>query len=48
MEALREHEGILRELESREVLAAQTAMRSHPQASQDRWLESGLDRLLAR
>jgi GntR family transcriptional repressor for pyruvate dehydrogenase complex len=40
MEALREHEGILRALESRDVLAAQTAMRSHLQASQDRWVAS--------
>jgi GntR family transcriptional repressor for pyruvate dehydrogenase complex len=37
-EALREHEAILRALESRDVLAAQTAMRSHLQASQDRWV----------
>ena len=37
-DALREHEVILRALESRDVLAAQTAMRSHLQASQDRWV----------
>lgn len=39
-DALREHEVILRALESRDVLAAQTAMRSHLQASQDRWVAS--------
>jgi len=39
-EALREHEAILRALESRDVLAAQTAMRWHLQASQDRWVAS--------
>ncbi|CAN5456099.1 hypothetical protein BH11PSE9_BH11PSE9_10440 [soil metagenome] len=38
MEALREHEAILRALENRDVLVAQTAMRSHLQASQDRWV----------
>jgi len=38
--ALREHEAILRALESRDVLWAQTAMRSHLQASQDRWVGS--------
>ncbi|HSW03770.1 FadR/GntR family transcriptional regulator [Aquabacterium sp.] len=37
-DALREHEVILRALENRDVLAAQTAMRSHLQASQDRWV----------
>jgi GntR family transcriptional regulator, transcriptional repressor for pyruvate dehydrogenase complex len=36
--ALQEHEAILRALESRDVLAAQTAMRAHLQASQDRWV----------
>ncbi|MBT9596436.1 MAG: FadR family transcriptional regulator [Vitreoscilla sp.] len=40
MEALREHEVILRALEARDVLAAQTAMRSHLQASQERWVAS--------
>ncbi|MDM0116367.1 FCD domain-containing protein [Variovorax sp. J22R133] len=40
MEALREHEAILRAIESRDVIAAQTAMRSHLQASQDRWVAS--------
>ncbi|MBX3588967.1 MAG: FadR family transcriptional regulator [Ramlibacter sp.] len=40
MAALREHEAILRALESRDVLGAQTAMRSHLQASQDRWVAS--------
>jgi GntR family transcriptional regulator, transcriptional repressor for pyruvate dehydrogenase complex len=40
VEALREHEAILRALESRDVLGAQTAMRSHLQASQDRWVAS--------
>jgi GntR family transcriptional repressor for pyruvate dehydrogenase complex len=40
IEALREHEAILRALESRDVLGAQTAMRSHLQASQDRWVAS--------
>lgn len=38
IEALREHETILRALERRDVLGAQTAMRSHLQASQDRWV----------
>ncbi|WP_377152964.1 FadR/GntR family transcriptional regulator [Roseateles sp. UC29_93] len=38
MDAVREHEVILRALESRDVLAAQTAMRSHLQSSLDRWL----------
>jgi GntR family transcriptional repressor for pyruvate dehydrogenase complex len=40
MDALREHEAVLRALESRDVLAAQTAMRSHLQASRDRWVAS--------
>ena len=40
MQALREHEAILRALESRDVLSAQTAMRSHLQASQERWVAS--------
>jgi len=40
LEALREHEAILRALESRDVIAAQTTMRSHLQASQDRWVAS--------
>lgn len=39
-EALHEHEAILRALESRDVLDAQTAMRSHLKASQDRWVGS--------
>lgn len=38
--ALQEHEAILRALESRDVLAAQTAMRAHLQASEQRWVES--------
>lgn len=40
LEALREHEVIARALENRDVLAAQTAMRAHLQASQDRWVAS--------
>jgi GntR family transcriptional repressor for pyruvate dehydrogenase complex len=39
-EALHEHETILRALESRDVLNAQTAMRAHLNASQNRWVES--------
>jgi GntR family transcriptional repressor for pyruvate dehydrogenase complex len=38
MEALQEHEAILRALENRDVLAAQTTMRSHLHASQERWV----------
>jgi len=38
--ALQEHEAILRALESRDVLNAQTAMRAHLGASQNRWMES--------
>ena len=37
--ALQEHEAILRALENRDVLAAQTAVRTHLQASQQRWVE---------
>jgi GntR family transcriptional repressor for pyruvate dehydrogenase complex len=40
MQALHEHEAILRALDSRDVLSAQTAMRSHLQASQERWVAS--------
>lgn len=43
MQALHEHETILRALENRDVLAAQTAMRSHLQASQERWVASRLE-----
>lgn len=39
-EALKEHEAILKALESRDVLDAQNAMRSHLKASQERWVES--------
>jgi GntR family transcriptional repressor for pyruvate dehydrogenase complex len=38
--ALQEHELILRALENRDVLAAQTAMRVHLQASEQRWVEN--------
>jgi GntR family transcriptional regulator, transcriptional repressor for pyruvate dehydrogenase complex len=38
--ALQEHEIILRALESRDVLAAQTAVRAHLQASEQRWVEN--------
>ena len=38
--ALQEHEAILRALESRDVLAAQTALRMHLQASEQRWVEN--------
>jgi GntR family transcriptional repressor for pyruvate dehydrogenase complex len=38
--ALQEHEAVLRALENREVLAAQTAMRVHLQASEQRWVEN--------
>ena len=38
--ALQEHEAILRALESRDVLAAQTAVRVHLQASEQRWVEN--------
>jgi GntR family transcriptional repressor for pyruvate dehydrogenase complex len=40
MAAQHEHESILRALEDRDPLAAQTAMRTHLQASQDRWVAS--------
>ena len=40
MQAQHEHEAILRALENRDVLSAQTAMRSHLQASQERWVAS--------
>lgn len=40
MQALQEHEAIMRALENKDVLGAQTAMRSHLQASQDRWVAS--------
>jgi GntR family transcriptional repressor for pyruvate dehydrogenase complex len=36
--ALKEHEAILRALETRDPLAAQTAMRSHLKASEERWV----------
>lgn len=39
-DALKEHEAILKALESRDVLDAQNAMRSHLKASQERWVES--------
>ena len=39
-EALKEHEAILKALEGRDVLDAQSAMRSHLKASQERWVES--------
>jgi GntR family transcriptional repressor for pyruvate dehydrogenase complex len=38
--ALQEHEVILRALENRDVLASQTAMRVHLQASEQRWVEN--------
>lgn len=38
--ALQEHEAILRALEERDVLAAQTAVRMHLQASEQRWLDN--------
>ena len=38
--ALQEHEVILRALENRDVLAAQTAVRMHLQASEQRWVEN--------
>lgn len=41
-EALQEHEAILKALETRDVLHAQTAMRAHLNASQNRWVESNL------
>jgi GntR family transcriptional repressor for pyruvate dehydrogenase complex len=39
-EALHEHEAILRALENRDVLNAETAMRAHLYASQNRWVAS--------
>ena len=42
VEALREHEAIVQALEGRDVLAAQTLMRGHLLAAQERWLSSGL------
>nr|WP_315427954.1 FadR/GntR family transcriptional regulator [uncultured Albidiferax sp.] len=39
-EALHEHEAILQALERRDVLEAQTAMRAHLKASQQRWVEN--------
>ena len=36
--ALKEHEAILRALEERDPLAAQTAVRSHLKASEERWV----------
>lgn len=38
--ALQEHETILRALENRDVLGAQSAMRMHLQASEQRWVEN--------
>ena len=38
--ALQEHEAILRALENRDVLAAQTSVRMHLQASEQRWVEN--------
>ena len=38
--ALQEHEAILRALENRDVLAAQTAVRMHLLASEQRWVEN--------
>lgn len=38
--ALQEHEAILRALENRDVLAAQTALRMHLLASEQRWVEN--------
>jgi GntR family transcriptional regulator, transcriptional repressor for pyruvate dehydrogenase complex len=38
--ALQEHKAILRALENRDVLAAQTAVRMHLQASEQRWVEN--------
>jgi GntR family transcriptional regulator, transcriptional repressor for pyruvate dehydrogenase complex len=38
--ALQEHEAILRAMESRDVLATQTAVRMHLQASEQRWVEN--------
>jgi GntR family transcriptional repressor for pyruvate dehydrogenase complex len=38
--ALQEHEAILRALENRDVLAAQTALRMHLLASEKRWVEN--------
>lgn len=38
--ALQEHEAILRALENRDALAAQTALRMHLQASEQRWVEN--------
>ncbi len=39
-QALREHEAILKAIESRDGLEAQNAMRSHLMASQERWVKS--------
>jgi GntR family transcriptional repressor for pyruvate dehydrogenase complex len=39
-DALHEHEAIIGALENRDVLNAQTAMRMHLNASQNRWVES--------
>lgn len=38
--ALKEHEAILRALENRDALAAQTTVRQHLQASEQRWVEN--------
>lgn len=38
--ALQEHEAIWRALEARDALGAQTALRMHLQASEQRWMES--------
>ena len=38
--ALQEHEAILRALENRDALAAETAVRMHLQASEQRWVEN--------
>jgi GntR family transcriptional regulator, transcriptional repressor for pyruvate dehydrogenase complex len=41
-EALREHERILQALEQRDALAAETAMRAHLMAGQERWAGNSL------
>ncbi|GAB2899226.1 FadR/GntR family transcriptional regulator [Paraburkholderia jirisanensis] len=43
-DAVREHEDILRALQSGDPIAAQTAMRAHLRASEERWISGALKR----
>lgn len=41
-EAVREHEEVLRALQARDPIAAQTAMRAHLKSSEERWISGAL------